>query len=183
MLILCSGFRPDWSMAASRKGSGEWGSNMIRRRGLRFVGGSTGGLAVDAMPTDQAILGFSNPWYQDALSKSTTHMLPSGRTVHILTPPYFLATKLEAFQSRGGTEIRLSSDLEDVVYLLDNRPGLTKEVEESDSDVKAFIQTTLHGLLGNPSLPEAVEAALGFGSARERAKAVQAVMRSLARGE
>lgn len=137
------------------------------------------GIRVDAMPTDPAILGFANRWYRNALSKSTTHTLPSGRTIHILTPPYFLATKLEALTARGGTDIRLSPDFEDVVYLLDSRRELSQEVGVSDSDVRTYTQTALADLLRNPSLPEAIEAALGFGSARERAKMVQSIMESI----
>jgi len=139
------------------------------------------GVTVDAMPTDPAILGFANRWYRDALLNSTPHTLSSGRTIHILAPPYFLATKLEALASRGGTDIRLSPDLEDVVYLLDNRGEMSKEVGLSDSDVRRYIQTALGDLLRNPSLPEAIEAALGFGSARERAKMVQSVIESIVR--
>jgi hypothetical protein len=139
------------------------------------------GVTVDAMPTDPAILGFANQWYRDALAQSTLHALPSGRAVHILTPPYFLATKLEAFHARGSTDIRLSSDLEDVVYLLDNRQGLTREVTMADPEVKGFIRTAMGDLLRNPSLPEAIEAALGFGTARERAQAVLSIIRTLAR--
>lgn len=54
------------------------------------------GVRVDAMPTDPAILGFANRWYRDARSNSTAYKLSSGRTIHILAPPYILATKLEA---------------------------------------------------------------------------------------
>jgi hypothetical protein len=138
------------------------------------------GVRVDAMPTDPAILGFSNRWYRNALATSTTRVLPSGRSVHILTPAYFLATKLEAFHARAGSDIRLSPDLEDITYLLDNRPELPNEVELADREVRRFIRTAMGELLAHPSLPEAIEAALGFGSARERAKVVQNLMSILA---
>lgn len=141
------------------------------------------GVAIDAMPTDPAILGFSNQWYLDPLSNSIAHELPSGRIIHILKPPYFLATKLEAFRSRCGTDIRLSPDLEDVVNLLDNRPEIEREVELSDSKVKGYIQTALAELLRSPSLSEALEAALGFGSSRERAKGVRSIISNLASGK
>ena len=56
------------------------------------------------------------------------------------------------------------------MYLLDNRAELPGEVESADSEVKRFIRRPWETLLTNPSLPEAIEAALGFGTARERGK-------------
>lgn len=85
----------------------------------------------------------------------------------------------EALTARGGTDIRLSPDFVDVVYLLDSRRQLPQEVGMSDSDVSTYTQTALADLLRNPSLPEAIEAALGFGSARERAKMVESIMESI----
>jgi hypothetical protein len=35
-------------------------------------------LMVDVMPTDPAILGFSNPWYEEAISSAATIALDSG---------------------------------------------------------------------------------------------------------
>lgn len=140
------------------------------------------GVTIDAMPTDPEILGFANQWYRNALLKSTHSTLPSGRRIRILTLPYFLATKLEACRSRGMKDIRLSPDFEDIVFLLDNRHALSGEAASSDPTVAKFIQTAFNELLKNPLLPEAIEAALGFGSSETRTRRALSIMSGLAHG-
>jgi predicted nucleotidyltransferase len=54
------------------------------------------GIQVDVMPTDPQILGFSNRWYAPAVRTAQTHPLDDVR-VRVVTAPYFVATKLEAF--------------------------------------------------------------------------------------
>lgn len=60
-----------------------------------------GGVIVDVMPTMSEILGFSNRWYQSAVEERTPYELPSGMTIHLVRPEYFIATKIEAFLGRG----------------------------------------------------------------------------------
>ena len=164
-----------------------------RLRGLGFANDTSEGapvcrwiyreIKVDAMPTDPAILGFANRWYDHALENSTAFVLPSGRRIKILKPPHFFAAKLEAFQSRGIGEMRLSSDFEDVVYLLDNRPEIVNEVKSTDPIVREFIQRAARRLVEDPRLSEAIEAALGFGSERGRAQRIRSVLSDLAKSQ
>lgn len=53
-----------------------------------------GGLQVDFMPDDAAILGFTNRWYQAALNTASRFDLTSVDHIRLVTPPYFLGTKL-----------------------------------------------------------------------------------------
>ncbi|WP_229690146.1 hypothetical protein [Xanthomonas oryzae] len=55
-------------------------------------------LIVDFMPDDAAVLGFSNRWYADALREAYDHALPTGVTIRVVAPAYFLGTKLEAYR-------------------------------------------------------------------------------------
>ena len=80
-----------------------------------------GELLLDLMPTDPAILGFANRWYGDALKQAIPVALPSGQIIRTLTPPHFLATKLEAFHGRGKGDYWGSHDMEDIVCLIDGR--------------------------------------------------------------
>lgn len=59
------------------------------------------GLALDAMPSEASILGFENRWQAAALPHAIDHVLPSGATIRAISPPYLVATKLEAFRGRG----------------------------------------------------------------------------------
>jgi len=86
------------------------------------------GIKVDVMPTDSSILGFTNRWYADAMHTATKMKLSSGIEIRIVTAPYFLATKLEAFHGRGNGDFVASHDLEDMIAVLDGRPSIVSEV-------------------------------------------------------
>lgn len=64
-----------------------------------------GNLKVDFMPDDPDILGFSNRWYKEGIYTAITYALPSGRVIKHLTPPLFLATKLEAYGGEARTTL------------------------------------------------------------------------------
>jgi hypothetical protein len=58
-------------------------------------------LILDVMPSDPEILGFASRWYGMVVLEPQSHRLPSGRSVAVISPALFLATKLEAFRGRG----------------------------------------------------------------------------------
>jgi predicted nucleotidyltransferase len=64
-------------------------------------------VVLDLMPTDPSILGFSNRWYQQALKRATKVLL-GDLTIHVISGPYFLATKLAAFRGRGKNDYTTS---------------------------------------------------------------------------
>ena len=59
-----------------------------------------GDVILDLMPTDFTILGFSNRWYPQALEDAETVEVGRYR-IRLISSPYFLATKLDAFHGRG----------------------------------------------------------------------------------
>lgn len=77
----------------------------------RWLAGSA---LLDVMPTNRAVLGFGNRWYDEAVRTAVTHTLPSGTSIRLITAPVFIATKLEAFADRGGGDFLASHDLEDI---------------------------------------------------------------------
>lgn len=58
----------------------------------------------------------------------------------------FLATKLEAFADRG-EGVYFSHDLEDVVFILENRDGVILEMMDSSSELKAYFSAQAQSLL------------------------------------
>ena len=60
------------------------------------------GVILDVMPMDSTILGFGNKWYASATKNAESVQLPSGKNIRMVSAPYFLITKLEAFDGRGG---------------------------------------------------------------------------------
>lgn len=139
------------------------------------------GLTVDVMPTDPEILGFSNQWYPAGFAHATRYDLPDGTTIRILSPPYFLATKLVALRDRGWDDLRLSQDLEDVVHVVDNRAELIWEVLATEADVREDIKQRLEELMGHPNFLEAVEWTLPYGSGYERKYEIERRLQQLSR--
>lgn len=169
-------------------------SEQLRQRGFaddtspgapicRWIAGD---VILDTMPPDGTILGFTNRWYQGALQTAQSYQLPlippeaEGLRIRLITGPYFLATKLEAFGSRGGNDIYVSHDLEDVVTLVDGRSELYDEVRtESPDDVQRFIAQSFRALIHRPDFEEAVEGHLPA-DARNRLGIVLRRMRQIA---
>jgi predicted nucleotidyltransferase len=107
------------------------------------------GIAVDVMPTETEILGFSNQWYSQALQLATLTEVAGDLMVRVVTGPYFLATKIEAFYSRGKGDFMASHDMEDIVTLLDGRPEIVAEVRASPEAVKVFLSRSFKYFLLN----------------------------------
>jgi predicted nucleotidyltransferase len=107
-----------------------------------------GGVTVDLMPPDEEILGFSNRWYADLIKHAIPVKLTSRLSIRVASSPYLVATKLEAFKSRGKGDFYASHDLEDIINLLDGREELVGEIAAAPEDVRTFIKTTFEAFLG-----------------------------------
>lgn len=114
---------------------------------------------VDIVPTDRSVLGFSNSWYGSAIT-SAQRITIAGGQVRLVAPAYFLATKLEAFHGRGQADVVTSSDLEDIVLLVDGRPQLVEEIERTDLQVRQFIAAEISGLMDNRRFTDGLAAFL-----------------------
>lgn len=139
-------------------------------------------LKLDVMPTDEKVLGFSNRWFSDAIRTSTNERLPSGKQIRLITPQYFLATKLEAFHERGKGDYRASHDLEDIITLVDGRPEIQEELALSERSLQDYIAEELETLLGIPAFFDALPGHLGPDASNQaRVPIVVERLRSLAR--
>ncbi len=111
---------------------------------------------LDVMPTDERILGFGNRWFGEAIRSAELVRLPSGDAIRLVTSPLFLATKLEAFRTRGGGDFRASHDLEDIVTVVDGRPDLPREVLASAPSVRTYLANEIGALLQNAAFIQAL---------------------------
>lgn len=111
---------------------------------------------LDVMPTDEAILGFSNVWYKKAISEANQITLNNDIVIRLISPPYFLATKLEAFKGRGKEDYFASHDLEDIISIIDGRPELIDEVKACDEKIKLFLAEEFSVLLNSQRFREAL---------------------------
>ena len=119
------------------------------------------GVLVDVMPQEERILGFANHWYAEALRSAAATRLPTGLAVRVIAAPCFLATKLEAFRSRGGEDYHGSADLEDIVAVLDGRAALCEETSQAAPDLRAYVAGELAKLLRHRDFVEALPGHLG----------------------
>lgn len=131
----------------------------------RWRAGSQGDeLLIDLMPSDASILGFENRWQRPALGHAETLPLPSGQRIRAISPPYLLATKLEAWNGRGGGDHLRSHDLEDVIRLVDGRAEVAEEVGEASDDLRSFLSREIAALLDQPRFVDAIDGTVvGFG--------------------
>jgi len=112
----------------------------------------SGDIIVDLMPDDEAILGFSNRWYADAIRHAVEDTLRDGMTIRRVTAPCFIATKIEAFNGRGNGDFMASHDFEDIVTVIDGREELMAEIAASEAAIRSFIGQTFAQWAETPDL-------------------------------
>ena len=132
-----------------------------------------GRVKLDVMPTDEKILVFSNRWYVDAIHHASKITLPSGTIIRVVNPVYFIATKFEAFAGRSKGDF-FNHDLEDIVFVMENRDKLIFELMDSPGELKEYFSeqaaallndeflNILPGLLNNPESAQNIENALNI---------------------
>jgi len=108
----------------------------------------TGAVKIDVMPTESAVLGFSNKWYGPAISNAVNLHI-QDRIFRLITAPYFLGTKLEAFYGRGKGDFASSHDVEDILTVVDGRPELIDEVSQLPIDLRRYLSEQFTSLIKN----------------------------------
>jgi hypothetical protein len=76
--------------------------------------------------------------------------------IQIVTAPYFLGTKLDAFFGRGKGDYLVSHDMEDIINLINGRVEIIEEIKNSEADLKEFIINTLKGFVDDDLFLEAL---------------------------
>jgi len=119
-------------------------------------------IAVDIMPTNDSILGFGNIWYQEAAQNAQVLTMKKDLELKLVTAPYFLATKLEAFCGRGNNDYFASHDLEDIISVVDGREELMQEVSEASIDVKSYISEMISEFLKTRKFMDALPGHISY---------------------
>lgn len=97
-------------------------------------------ILVDVMSTRPVGWAPSNQWFAPGfLYKEYVNI--NGKQIAILPLPYYLATKLSAFFDRGASDARMSHDMEDITYILDNRIDLVEVIRNAPQDVRTYLKT------------------------------------------
>jgi predicted nucleotidyltransferase len=114
-----------------------------------------GDVILDLMPTDSTVLGFSNRWYPQAL-ESAGAVEVGGHQIRLISAPYFVATKLDAFHGRGQFDYRVSRDVEDIVTVLEGRPEIVEEVHQAAPSLQQYLSDEFSALLAERDFLEAL---------------------------
>jgi predicted nucleotidyltransferase len=134
---------------------------------------TVGDCLVDVMPVDSRVLGMNSRWFPEALALAQTADLGENCSTRIISPPLFLATKLEAFKDRGKGDYYGSHDLEDIITLVDGRAKIVEDVGFAPIAVREFIKDCFARLLKDPNFRDAFPGHLsGITGSRQRAPLV-----------
>lgn len=114
-------------------------------------------LKVDFMPVDEKALGFTNIWYKDAVATAEDYVLNDALTIKLITPEYFVATKLEAYLGRGKGDAISSHDIEDLLNIFDGRASIVNDILSASEDLKNYISEQLNSLMEDGNFEYAVQ--------------------------
>lgn len=117
-------------------------------------------LKVDFMPDDEGALGFSNRWYKSALESAIPYKLTDDVQIRILTAPYFLGTKFEAYKDRGEGDILASQDIEDIMNIINGREEVIAEIENSPDELKSYLADEFRALLEHRDVDYLIQSAV-----------------------
>lgn len=117
------------------------------------------GLIVDFMPDDEAILGYSNRWYAQALKEAESVELKGNIIIKVVPSILFVATKLEAYKGSGNNDPLHSRDVEDILSVIDGRAELVSGFHLVNTELKIYIKYELNKLYKHADFDYAVQAA------------------------
>lgn len=130
------------------------------------------GILIDVMPIDKSVLGFSNKWYKDAQENAVNHSITDTINIKVISAPYFLATKLEAFKDRGKQDFLLSHDLEDIISVIDGRPEITIDVSLVSESLRTYLSSEFTSLMSNDQFIQALPGHLNYSQESDSRKKI-----------
>jgi len=118
-------------------------ANRLRERGFNEYQGDDAMICrwvfehvlLDVMPVETKILGFGNKWYASAAKHAIKFDLSGGYQIKMVSAPFFLVTKFEAFDGRGQGDYLVSHDIEDIIAVLDGRSTIVDEVKQAPTEL------------------------------------------------
>ena len=118
------------------------------------------GEKVDVMSMNEQSLTFGNRWYRIGFEHREFYALPSGQLIYRLPVTYYIATKIEALRSRGGSDWRGAKDFEDIIYVLNYCTEFVERFNAEDKLVKSFVAEQFADMLQRPNITEEIECSI-----------------------
>src|SRR5206468_6925477 len=110
------------------------------------------GCRVDIMPIDSRPLGMNSRWFREALESAQPVALGQNAEAKVVTRPFFVATKLAAFQDRGHSDLYASRDIEDIVTVVEGSGSIIEEIANASPDLRRFIAKGFSKMIERMSL-------------------------------
>jgi hypothetical protein len=82
-------------------------------------------------------------WYKPAIDHAVKVSISNELDVRHVTAPYFIATKIGAFEGRGEGDYAGSHDMDDLIAVIDGRIELEAELRSSDVNLVRYVAGTL----------------------------------------
>lgn len=136
------------------------------------------GITVDIMPTHPEVIGFSNKWYPAGF-KEAISIEVDDRSIKIFSLPFFIASKLEAFKSRGKGNYLFSSDFEDIVYVLENSSQAQVLLLDASAEVLTYLQNAFAEMLSDPDFEEGLTAHLEPNTSAQQFIKIEAMLKAV----
>ena len=136
------------------------------------------GITVDIMPTHPEVIGFSNKWYPAGF-KEAISIKVDDRSIKIFSLPFFIASKLEAFKSRGKGNYLFSSDFEDIVYVLENNSQAQELLHNASPEVLTYLQNAFAEMLADPDFEEGLTAHLEPNTSAQQFIKIEAILKAV----
>jgi hypothetical protein len=141
------------------------------------------GIKVDVMSSMPVAGMSSNRWYAEAAVEAQTVAVTTELSVRVITAPYFIATKLDAFDDGRRGDLFYSHDVEDIIAVVDGRATIEAEIHAAPASVAAFIRRRFRSLLEDRDFIDAVAGHLpGDSASQARLPLVMARLRAIAAG-
>ena len=138
-------------------------------------------IKVDVMSTKAVGWAPANPWFASGFAQKEIIEIEDQK-IQILPLPYFLASKFSAFNDRGAIDPRTSHDLEDIVYVLDNRMDIVEKLAKVPDDVRSYLADQLQRILDNRVMQEAILGNLFYETREERYQRIIKCIKQIVNG-
>lgn len=116
------------------------------------------GRRVDILPHKPfPLIPTTNRWFPWVLDDAVRYEIIPDQFAWIASPPSFLATKFEAFFSRGGGDYVQSKDIEDILAVVDGRVELAGEIEGAEREVSLFLRRCFSDLLTSRAFMDSLQ--------------------------
>ncbi|QJP34329.1 hypothetical protein F0365_07930 [Nonlabens sp. Ci31] len=124
------------------------------------------GIAIDFIPFEETAFGPTNPWLKPGFEKAFKTTV-AGVEIAVLPVSLFLATKWEAFKSRG-SDPRYSHDFEDIIYVFDNNREIVPDTMTATAALQETLKEMSSFILDHENSNEIIECHINQTTALER---------------